>query len=41
MTIYGSGLRVSDAINLKVSDIDSKKMRIFIREGNFIQQSRQ
>jgi site-specific recombinase XerD len=33
MTIYGSGLRISEAINLKVSDIDSKKMRIFIRQG--------
>lgn len=33
MTIYGSGLRISEAANLKVSDIDSKNMRIFIRGG--------
>jgi len=33
MTIYGSGLRVSEIIGLKVSDIDSKNMRIFIRQG--------
>ena len=33
MTIYGSGLRVSEAANLKISDIDSKNMRILIRSG--------
>ena len=33
MLIYGSGLRISEAVNLKVEDIDSKKMRIFVREG--------
>ena len=33
MTIYGSGLRLSEAINLKVSDIDGKGKRIFIRSG--------
>lgn len=33
MTIYGSGLRISEALNLKVSDIDSKEMRIFIHKG--------
>lgn len=33
MTIYGSGLRVSEAVNIKVCDIDSVKMRIFIRKG--------
>lgn len=33
MTIYGSGLRVSEAANLKISDIDSKNMRIFVRSG--------
>jgi site-specific recombinase XerD len=32
-TIYGSGLRISEALNLKVMDIDSKNMRIFIRKG--------
>ena len=33
MTIYGSGLRLSEAINLKVGDIDGKQKRIFIRSG--------
>lgn len=33
MTIYGSGLRLSEAVNLKVKDIDSKQGRIFIRSG--------
>ena len=32
MMIYGSGLRVSEAVNLKIEDIDSRKMRIFVRE---------
>ena len=33
MLIYGSGLRISEAVNLKIEDIDSKKMRIFVRAG--------
>ena len=33
MLIYGSGLRISEAINLRIEDIDSKKMRIFVRKG--------
>ena len=33
MMIYGSGLRISEATNLRVEDIDSKKMRLFIRNG--------
>lgn len=33
MTVYGSGLRLSEITGLKVSDIDSKNMRIFIRQG--------
>ena len=33
MTIYGGGLRIGEASNLKVSDIDSDKGRIFIRKG--------
>jgi site-specific recombinase XerD len=33
MTIYGGGLRLSEVCKLKVSDIDSKSMRIFIRNG--------
>lgn len=32
-TIYGSGLRISEAAKLRVSDIDSKNMQIIIREG--------
>jgi integrase/recombinase XerD len=33
MTIYGSGLRLNEATCLKVSDIDSKKMQLFIRNA--------
>jgi len=33
MTIYGAGLRAGEAINLKVTDIDSEKGRIFIRKS--------
>lgn len=33
MMIYGSGLRISEAVNLKIEDINSKKMRIFVRAG--------
>ena len=33
MLIYGSGLRVSEAVNLRIEDIDSRKMRIFVRKG--------
>ena len=33
MTIYSAGLRVSEVCNLKVTDIDSKNMQIFIRQG--------
>ena len=33
MTIYGSGLRLSEISHLKVSDIDSKTMRIFVNQG--------
>ena len=33
MMIYGSRLRISEAVNLKIEDIDSIKMRIFVREG--------
>lgn len=33
MMIYGSGLRISEATNIRVSDIDSKNMRIFVRNG--------
>jgi len=33
MTIYGAGLRISEAANLKVSDIESENGRILIRRG--------
>ena len=33
MTMYSAGLRLSEASSLKVSDIDSQKMQIFIRNG--------
>lgn len=33
MTIYGSGLRISEAANLRIRDIDSKSMRIFVCQG--------
>lgn len=33
MTIYGSGLRVSEAVNLKPADIDSSRMQLRIRDG--------
>lgn len=33
MTTYGAGLRLSEVAKLWVSDIDSKKMQIFIRGG--------
>ena len=31
MVIYGSGLRVSEALNLRVNDIDGKRMTLHIR----------
>ena len=33
VNIYGSGLRVSEICKLKIEDIDSKGMRIFIRQA--------
>jgi len=33
MTIYGAGLRLSEVACLKVSDIDSNKMQLLIRDG--------
>lgn len=33
MTLYGGGLRISEVCSLKVTDIDSEQMRIFIRDG--------
>ena len=33
MTIYGGGLRVTELVRLREKDIDSKEMRIFIKDG--------
>ena len=33
MLVYGSGLRIGEIANLRVEDIDSKNMRIFVRAG--------
>ena len=33
MLVYRLGLRVGEVANLRVEDIDSKKMRIIVREG--------
>lgn len=33
MTFYGSGIRLAELAHLKISDIDSKNMQIFIRQG--------
>jgi len=35
MTAYGAGLRVSEVAKLRVSDIDSKKMQLFICGGEY------
>jgi site-specific recombinase XerD len=32
-TVYGMGLRLSEALNLKVGDIDSANMRVHVRNG--------
>jgi site-specific recombinase XerD len=33
MTAYSSGLRVSEVVNLKLSDIDSENMQLLVRSG--------
>lgn len=33
MTIYSAGLRISELINLKIKDIDSKGMQIRVEQG--------
>ena len=32
-TMYGAGLRLSEVANLRISDIDSEKMQLLIRDG--------
>lgn len=32
-TVYGTGLRLSEIVYLRVQDIDSKQMRIFVHHG--------
>jgi integrase/recombinase XerD len=33
MTIYSGGLRISELVNLKITDIDSKRMQIRVEQG--------
>ena len=33
LTVYSMGLRLSEALNLKVGDIDSNRMKVHIRQG--------
>jgi site-specific recombinase XerD len=33
MVIYSGGLRISEVINLKIKDIDTKRMQIFVRNA--------
>ena len=33
MTAYSAGLRISEVLALKVSDIDSENMQIYVRSG--------
>jgi integrase len=33
MTVYGSGLRISEIVHLRVQDIDSENMRLFVHQG--------
>lgn len=33
MLVYGTGLRIGEVANLRIGDIDSKNMRIFVKEG--------
>ena len=31
--IYGSGLRISEAVAIRIEDVDSENMRLFVRNG--------
>ena len=33
MMIYGSGLRISEAVAIRIEDVDSENMRLFVRNG--------
>ena len=33
LLIYGTGLRISEATNLRIEDVDNKEMRLFVRNG--------
>ena len=38
MFIYATGARVSECVNIKLSDIDSKRMQVNIQEGKGLKQ---
>jgi site-specific recombinase XerD len=38
MFIYSTGARVSESVNIKLSDIDSKRMQVNIQEGKGLKQ---
>ena len=38
MFIYSTGTRVSECINIKLTDIDSKRMQVNIQEGKGLKQ---
>lgn len=33
MLIYRAGLRIQEATNLRIEDVDSRNMRLFVRNG--------
>jgi len=33
MLVYSAGLRLSEVVHLKIEDIDSKRMQIFVKAG--------
>jgi len=38
MLIYSTGARVSESVNIKLTDIDSKQMQVNIQEGKGLKQ---